>query len=66
MIQERALSWAVAWVDAEEIDRTDILSARMKAMQLAIDRLRPSGGFRPHRRQPGTGDAAPPSPLSTE
>lgn len=39
VIQERALSWAVAWVDAEEIDRTDILSARMKAMQLAINAL---------------------------
>ena len=32
VIQEKALSWAVAWVDAEEIDCTDILSARMKAM----------------------------------
>jgi len=39
IIQEKALSWAVAWVEAEEIDRTDILSARMKAMQLAIDAL---------------------------
>lgn len=39
LIQEKALSWAVAWVDAEEIDRTDILSARMKAMQLAMDGL---------------------------
>ena len=39
LIQEKALSWAVAWVDAEEIDRTDILSARMKAMQLAINAL---------------------------
>ena len=29
----------VAFVDAEEIDKTDILSARMKAMQLAIDGL---------------------------
>ena len=38
-IQEKALAWAVAWVEAEEIDRTDILSARMKAMQLAIDAL---------------------------
>ena len=38
-IQEKALAWAVAWVEAEEIDRTDILSARMKAMQLAIDGL---------------------------
>ena len=45
LIQEKALSWAVAWVDAEEIDRTDILSARMKAMQLAIDRLNPTADF---------------------
>ena len=45
VIQEKALSWAVAWVDAEEIDRTDILSARMKAMQLAIDRLNPTADF---------------------
>lgn len=39
VIQERAVAWAVARVEAEEIDRTDILSARMKAMQLAIDGL---------------------------
>lgn len=39
VIQEKALAYAVAWVDAEEIDATDILSARMKAMQLAIDAL---------------------------
>lgn len=39
VIQERALAWSVAWVDAAEIDKTDILSARMKAMQLAIDAL---------------------------
>ena len=32
-------AWAVASVSAEEIDATDILSARMKAMQLAIDAL---------------------------
>lgn len=31
--------WAVAFVSAAEIDATDILSARMKAMQLAIDAL---------------------------
>ena len=35
----------MAWVDAEEIDCTDILSARMKAMQLAIDRLNPTADF---------------------
>jgi len=39
VIQEQALAWAVAFVDVEEIDATDILSARMKAMQLAIDKL---------------------------
>lgn len=39
IIQEQALSWSVAFVDAREIDKTDILSARLKAMQLAIDGL---------------------------
>ena len=39
VIKEQALAWAVASVDAAEIDATDILSARMKAMQLAIDAL---------------------------
>ena len=39
VIQERALAWAVARVEAAEIDQTDILSARMKAMQLAMDAL---------------------------
>ena len=39
VIQAQAEAWSVAWVDAAEIDATDILSARMKAMQLAIDGL---------------------------
>ncbi len=39
LIQEQALAWAVARVEAEEIDKTDILSARVKAMQLAMDQL---------------------------
>lgn len=39
VIQQKALAYAVASVDAAEIDATDILSARMKAMQLAIDAL---------------------------
>ena len=38
-IKECAEAWATAWVEAEEIDQTDILSARMKAMQKAIDAL---------------------------
>ena len=36
VITETALAWSVASVSAAEIDATDILSARMKAMQLAI------------------------------
>ena len=39
VIFETAVACAVASVDASEIDATDILSARMKAMQLAIDGL---------------------------
>ena len=45
VIQQTALSWAVARVEAEEIDATDILSARMKAMQLAIDALATPADF---------------------
>lgn len=39
VIQASAVAYSVAWVDEKEIDATDILSARMKAMQLAIDGL---------------------------
>ena len=39
LITERAMAWAVASVSAAEIDETDILSARIRAMQLAIDAL---------------------------
>ncbi len=39
MIEAAAVAYSVAWVDEKEIDATDILSARMKAMQLAIDGL---------------------------
>lgn len=45
VIQEKALAWSVAWVDAKEIDATDILSARMRAMQLAIDGLTRKADF---------------------
>lgn len=38
-IKGAAIAWAVASVSPEEIDATDILSARVKAMQLAIDAL---------------------------
>ena len=39
LTQQQAVAWAVASVSAREIDETDILSARMRAMQLAIDGL---------------------------
>ena len=39
IIREQAVAYSIARVEAEEIDATDILSARMKAMQLAIDGL---------------------------
>ena len=45
IIRERALSWSVAWVDAAEIDQTDILSARMLAMQRAVDGLEQKPDF---------------------
>ena len=45
VIRDQAVAWAVARVEAAEIDETDILSARMKAMQLAIDRLTPAPDF---------------------
>ena len=38
-IREQAVAWSVAWATAEEIDRLDILNARMAAMQRAIDGL---------------------------
>ncbi|MBO4854709.1 MAG: ribonuclease HII [Oscillospiraceae bacterium] len=38
-IVRRALAWSVSRVEAAEIDDTDILSARIKAMQSAIDGL---------------------------
>ena len=44
-IRDRAIAWAVASVSPEEIDATDILSARMRAMQLAIDQLSPAPDY---------------------
>ncbi len=44
-IRERAVAWAVASVSAEEIDRLDILNARIQAMQMAIDQLDPCADF---------------------
>ena len=41
VIQEAALSWAVVSISPEEIDATDILKARLKAMDMAISQLKP-------------------------
>lgn len=38
-ITMQAVAWAVAWAEAEEIDRLDILNCRLLAMQRAIDAL---------------------------
>ncbi|WP_312637064.1 ribonuclease HII [Oscillibacter sp.] len=45
IIQAEAEDYCVAWVEAEEIDAIDILNARMKAMQLAIDGLKKCPDF---------------------
>ena len=44
-IKEQAVAWAIACVEATEIDEIDILNARMKAMQMAIDLLDPKPDF---------------------
>lgn len=44
-IREQAVSWSVAWVEPGEIDEIDILNSRIKAMQLAIDGLKPQADF---------------------
>jgi ribonuclease HII len=40
LIEKKALAWAVAMVDHDEIDRINILRASFKAMHLAVDTLR--------------------------
>jgi ribonuclease HII len=44
-IQSAAISWAVASVDVEEIDKINILNASIKAMHLALVKLKPSPAF---------------------
>ena len=39
IIERKALAWAVAMIDHEEIDRINILKASLKAMHLAVDKL---------------------------
>ena len=39
LIETEALAWAVVMVDAEEIDRINILNASIAGMQRALDKL---------------------------
>ncbi len=45
LIRERALAWAVAWAEPEEIDRLNILQATLLAMKRAVEAL----PVQPHR-----------------
>lgn len=45
LICEQAIAYAITSIDAEEIDETDILKARLKAMDLAIKQLSPQSDF---------------------
>lgn len=44
-IREHALAFAIAQVEAEEIDRINILQATKRAMRLAIESLKPCADF---------------------
>lgn len=44
LIKERAVAWAVALVDPEEIDRMNILNASIEAMHRALRQLSPQPG----------------------
>jgi ribonuclease HII len=45
LITRKAIAWAVAAVECEEIDRINIHQASLRAMQLAVDRLTPCADF---------------------
>lgn len=45
MIQKVAISWAVAKIDAPEIDAINILNASIKAMHLSLDQLKKKPSF---------------------
>ena len=61
VIEKKALAWAVAWADHQEIDRINILNASFLAMHRAIDQLKmqpqqlliDGNRFKPHRQQNG-------------
>lgn len=45
IIQQKAIAWSINWVDENEIDATDILQARLKAMDMCINMLDPAADF---------------------
>lgn len=45
IIQEKAVAWSIHAIDEKEIDKTNILVARLKAMELCINDLEPSPDF---------------------
>ena len=45
LIRERAEAWAVAWVEAREIDRINIYQASRLAMKLAVEQLGPPADY---------------------
>lgn len=45
IIQKEAIAWAINGIDVEEIDETNILVARLKAMDMCIDMLEPEPDF---------------------
>lgn len=44
-LKQNVIAWATGQVEAEEIDRINILQATKKAMRLAIEALRPQADF---------------------
>lgn len=45
IIQENAIAWSIRAIDEKEIDETNVLAARLKAMDLCIHDLEPSPDF---------------------
>ena len=45
IIEQEAIAWAVASIDAPEIDEINILNASIRAMHLAIEKLKVKPGF---------------------
>lgn len=45
IIQEKAIAWSIRCVSEQEIDQTNILKARLRAMDLSIQALEPQADF---------------------